>query len=384
MTRLLLAAALAAALPAGIACAADMTFTPASNSNVIIYSAPNMPAVRVQPTGEVQLPGLPGTPASGTSGVCHDANGTLQRCDPAALAGPAGPQGAQGSQGPTGPMGPQGPEGPPGVQGVQGAAGSQGATGADGAAGANGANGHSALIAISLEAPGAHCADGGQKLEVGVDANGNGSLEPDEIEPAQTSYLCNGAKGDTGATGAKGDTGATGQAGAVGANGTNGANGQPGADGQSAVLTMAAEPAGANCANGGQRINYGVGSSVQTSYVCNGANGANGSNGGLSGVVHGCFSDDPASGIGNATGTGYSQISKNPAGPTYTISFSTAFANAAYTVLLDGRTATGRALALSVPATTGKTAAQLQLARGWLEADSEAAQPLSICFMLAQ
>lgn len=120
------------------ATAADMTLTPAAGSGVVIDSAPGSPALRVQPTGAVQVPGLPGTPATLTTAVCHDANGTLGRCDPAALAGAQGPAGATGPAGPAGPTGATGPAGPVGAAGATGPAGAAGAPGAAGAIGPQG------------------------------------------------------------------------------------------------------------------------------------------------------------------------------------------------------------------------------------------------------
>lgn len=121
-----------AALPAA---AADMTFTPSAGSAVVIESASGAPALRVQPTGQVQLPGLPGTSATSTQAVCHDAAGTLSRCDPAALGGSPGPAGA------TGATGPAGPTGPAGATGASGPAGPAGTTGATGSAGPKGDRG---------------------------------------------------------------------------------------------------------------------------------------------------------------------------------------------------------------------------------------------------
>lgn len=94
-----LAALLLAAAPVG---AADMSFTPAAGGGVVIHSAPGAPALAVLPTGEVRLPALPATPATATGAVCHDAAGTLTRCDPLAAVGPKGDTGATGSQGPAG------------------------------------------------------------------------------------------------------------------------------------------------------------------------------------------------------------------------------------------------------------------------------------------
>ena len=44
------------------------------------------------------------------------------------------------------------------------------------------------LVAIVPEPPGANCANGGQAIEIGLDTNGNGMLDPNEIQ--QRSYVC--------------------------------------------------------------------------------------------------------------------------------------------------------------------------------------------------
>lgn len=56
--------------------------------------------------------------------------------------------------------------------------------GSDGAAGANG------LSRVVVEPPGAHCPAGGQAIEIGLDANGSGQLDAEEV--SGTSYVCNG------------------------------------------------------------------------------------------------------------------------------------------------------------------------------------------------
>jgi hypothetical protein len=108
---------------------------------------------------------------------------------PIGLTGPQGPQGAQGPTGATGPQGPAGNDGAPGVQGPIGLTGPQGPQGIQGTAGTNGLN---ALINTTTEPAGANCANGGTKIETGLDANGNGVLETGEINAAQTQYVCDG------------------------------------------------------------------------------------------------------------------------------------------------------------------------------------------------
>ncbi|WP_375772327.1 collagen-like protein [Archangium gephyra] len=127
--------------------------------------------------------------------------------------------------------------------------GTQGLKGDKGDTGAMGLDGLSTLVATSDELPGSNCEAGGTRMQVGRDANRNGTLDGAEVEASHTRYVCKGIqgvkgdKGDTGATGApgakgdtgdKGDTGAkgdTGGAGAKGDKGDMGATGAPGAKG---------------------------------------------------------------------------------------------------------------------------------------------------------
>jgi hypothetical protein len=111
--------------------------------------------------------------------------------------------------------------------------------------GANGADGHGSLVSVSAEPAGSNCASGGQRIEVGVDDNDNGTLDAAEVD--STTYVCNGGSGSNGST---------------------------------ALVSVTDEPAGANCENGGKRIDTGVdddhdgtleGPEIDsTSYVCNG------------------------------------------------------------------------------------------------------------------
>ena len=273
---------------------------------------------------------------------------------PPGLTGPAGPQGPQGIPGPTGATGPQGPigltgatgaAGPQGPTGATGATGQQGAqgpigltgpqgpagpTGATGAQGANGNNGLNQVVKTTLEPAGANCAAGGIKIEFGLDNNNNGILDAAEINTTLTKYVCNGIQGatgaqgiqgpagPTGATGAQGPVGATGAtgpqgpigltgpagptgatgaqgpagaAGATGPQGAQGPQGTAGANGLNSLTKTSTEPAGANCAAGGIKIEIGVDVNsngnldaneiitAQTKYVCNGTTGATGATG---------------------------------------------------------------------------------------------------------
>jgi hypothetical protein len=157
------------------------------------------------------------------------------------LNGAAGENGAKGDTGNPGAPGAKGDTGETGADGAPGAKGDTGDTGAQGAAG------FTALTATAAEGAGANCATGGVKVTSGVDANRDDTLNAGEVNVAATRYVCNGARGDTGAAGAKGDTGA------------------PGSDGLS--VTSVTENPGVNCPNGG--VKYTSDSGVD--YVCNGA-----------------------------------------------------------------------------------------------------------------
>ncbi len=180
-----------------------------------------------------------------------------------------------------------------------------------------GATGRSSLLRTTVEAPGAQCASGGTRVELGTDDDGDQSLEAAEVD--STVYVCDGADGlpvavapeaagpncpeggvrVTPAGGTPtyictGDTGVTGPTGQDGASvtmtpeapGTNcllggvklqvgsgastylcdGATGPAGQDGAS--VTMTPEPPGANCGLGGVKLQVGSG---PVSYLCNGA-----------------------------------------------------------------------------------------------------------------
>lgn len=125
-------------------------------------------------------------------------------------------------------------------------------TGADGTDGMNGVNGtDGSIVQTSSEPAGANCANGGTRLEIGHDGDGDGTLTGAEIE--QTVYVCNGEPGSAGPTGAQ------------------------------SLISVTPEPAGPNCAAGGQKIEYGIddddsgtleASEVDgTEYVCNGSDG---------------------------------------------------------------------------------------------------------------
>ena len=55
------------------------------------------------------------------------------------------------------------------------------------------------LVSTSDEAPGANCANGGTKIEAGPDEDGDGVLDSSEV--TSTSYVCNGDDGGSGSGG---------------------------------------------------------------------------------------------------------------------------------------------------------------------------------------
>ena len=76
------------------------------------------------------------------------------------------------------------------------------------------------------------CPNGGILVETGIDENGNGSLENEEVDNIQK--VCNGS------------------------NGLDGTDGSNGTNGLSALVNQTAEPAGNNCAFGGVRFDVGI------------------------------------------------------------------------------------------------------------------------------
>lgn len=171
----------------------------------------------------------------------------------------------------------------------------------DGEAGADGVAEHAVLVKTSSEPAGASCVNGGQKIQYGSDADGDGVLAAGEVQG--TRYVCTGA---TGTTGAGPLTTATDEP--AGANCVNGGkrvdsgqdtdhsgaleagevtstkyvcNGKTGAAAKRSLVSVASEPAGANCATGGQKVTFGlddngdstlaVGEIDGTKFVCNGA-----------------------------------------------------------------------------------------------------------------
>ena len=98
-----------------------------------------------------------------------------------------------------------------------------------------GDDGMSALAVTSVESTGINCADGGLKIEVGLDDNNDGSLQASEVD--QTQYVCDGADG---------------------ANGTAGVNGTNGSASQNTMLTSISGPWPGVCTSGGRIVEQGL------------------------------------------------------------------------------------------------------------------------------
>ncbi len=142
----------------------------------------------------------------------------------------------------------------------------------------SGADGKEAMVVSHPEAAGANCASGGTRLDFGVDDNGNGTLEPSEIDAS--AHVCNGANGDGGTRALVATTpegaGATCPSGGLrvdvgGDDNGNGTlevpevqstqfvcNGALGSAGPGMLISSSAEAAGPNCAAGGVRFDLGV------------------------------------------------------------------------------------------------------------------------------
>ncbi|MCH5596749.1 DUF7151 family protein [Niabella ginsengisoli] len=116
--------------------------------------------------------------------------------------------------------------------------------------GTDGADGKISLIDFVNEPAGTNCSAGGYKVLTGIDQNGNGTLDASEIQ--NTKYLCNGGGG----------------------NGSNGKN---------SLISFVTENAGTNCSKGGYKVMSGLdanGNNVlettevqSTKFICNGDEG---------------------------------------------------------------------------------------------------------------
>ena len=125
-----------------------------------------------------------------------------------------------------------------------------GTKGENGQDGQDGQDGSSVLVSTSNEV-GENCANGGIRVDTGLDVNNNGKLETGEINNSR--YICNGQ---------------------------NGANGQNGQDGATPTITTASfNGAQGTCENGGIEIQITLNGMMSKQYICNGADGQNGQDG---------------------------------------------------------------------------------------------------------
>jgi OmcA/MtrC family decaheme c-type cytochrome len=76
------------------------------------------------------------------------------------------------------------------VVGALGCTGSQGPPGGAGGNGSNGSDGANQLTRTSVEPPGENCPFGGTRIESGIDANNDGTLDADEVNQAETTFVC--------------------------------------------------------------------------------------------------------------------------------------------------------------------------------------------------
>jgi hypothetical protein len=109
----------------------------------------------------------------------------------------------------------------------------------DGAPGSDGADGDTSLMVTNTELAGGNCANGGVRVDSGIDVDANGTLSATEIDA--TTYVCDGTDGTDGTDGA------------------DGVGGADGVNGVSSLVEVSEIPAGDEaCPNGGQRIESGL------------------------------------------------------------------------------------------------------------------------------
>ena len=66
--------------------------------------------------------------------------------------------------------------------------------GPQGSVGADGIDGKNTLVITTTEPAGSNCANGGTKIEIGLDNNNNSILDLGEINSSLTKYICNGTR----------------------------------------------------------------------------------------------------------------------------------------------------------------------------------------------
>ena len=201
--------------------------------------------------------------------------------------------------------------------------------GDQGETGEQGVPGTSALINATPEPAGANCTGSGVRVEVGLDDNGDGTLQAEEIDV--TSFVCNGSNGlnsltrtSTGAVGC-GDGGGVLIESGLDDNGDGMLSADEvdsadsvcnGNDGATSLVSVADEPAGMNCAAGGQRVTSGVDENGDgqltgveigdVSFICNAVNNLVSVSAELAGTSTICASGGSRISVGldtNANGT---------------------------------------------------------------------------------
>ncbi len=75
------------------------------------------------------------------------------------------------------------------IVGLAACTGDPGAQGDQGPQGPGGTPGHVALVNTSAEPAGANCADGGTKIEAGVDTNDNGTLDAQVLDDTMSDHV---------------------------------------------------------------------------------------------------------------------------------------------------------------------------------------------------
>jgi hypothetical protein len=131
--------------------------------------------------------------------------------------------------------------------------------GETGSAGADGTDGLTSLIDTTAEPVGVNCANGGTKVDVGLDANGDDILDPGEIE--HTFYACTGEQGLQGLQGETGPQGPAGPEGPEGPQGLQGAEGPQGIQGIQGEQGPQGEP-GVNGVSDWVRLSSSAGLSI--------------------------------------------------------------------------------------------------------------------------
>ena len=126
-----------------------------------------------------------------------------------------------------------------------------------------------ALLGFADEPAGGNCAAGGTRVDAGRDDDGDGVLDPAEIDT--TTYVCDGTDGTNGTDGVDG------------VDGVDGTDGVDGVDGNGVLIRVTPEVPGANCANDNHRVDTGVDADHDgvldaseisaTAYVCDGDDG---------------------------------------------------------------------------------------------------------------